>query len=1058
MVRRELAGTLRRWLGLQEGEGPRTSRLFSFIFLLTAAAVLAKSAQREIFLAAYPRSAIPDAFLISAGVLAAASLGITAMTERMSLVRLMRWLLAAGAGLLALTFVTVRAWPAGGPMTAYVTVEVLMSLLLGQAWAVAAEAVDVRSAKRLLPVIGLGAGLSWTVGGFAVSGLARLLGPASLLLLGAGALIGALGVLQLVAKRDIAVEPRKAPVVGFFTGLAAGLRSIFTEPLTRVLAAIITIELVVEKITDFQLFALAQQRFAGQPGGVAAFMGLFFGVTGAITLLAPLVSGRLLQAFGSTRALVAGQLWLLLGAVAFVAFPGFAVVVMLTGGDRVIKQALTAPARSQIFGAMPAKRRAQAGALLRGVLAAFFGAIAALVLKALPSSLPVQYLSVGAAVLLVGLVVLTARTLRKAYLSALQSSVDTSRLDLDGPDSKRPLYREQLSMLEDELASGDEGRALLAVSVLGTADPSTTRPLLHRALKHDSAEVRALAAVTLGKAGHPQDVAPLIATLTAATGDDERAACLEALAELQAVAALPAVTALCDASAAEVRALARVCRASLLEVAGTPGADAELATIEAMLVSGNDDEREAAAWAIGRIPLRTEELQARFAPLLGDGSIEVRRAAIGASAQFADEDILKQLVSALEEPAISAAAFDAFTRLKDEGVSSVEKVLTGASPDLVSRAAAALAQGSGGRATDVLQRWLDHEAPQVRYRATRALVQRRRTSTWRPPGEAVLLRFIEAELAVGYRYHAALAGLASQLEAGDAEMRFVAGELQSRAQETERRLLALVGVVADPRIARLSHHLRDASPQVAARVLELVEQSLDQRLSALVMPFLERQSAEKKAKIGVEQFHVPSTFAADPLAALLSLNDEHLKLVAYMAFKGRLGDLPSLTNEEDALLRLVERVRFLRSVPVFKELSPEDLMKLAEIATSSHHPGGTVIFREGDPGDVLCMVVSGLVAIRDGQTVIATQKPHDFFGELALFDQEPRSADAVAIEDTVLLEIGGADLDAVMERRPEIAREIIRVLARRLRNTTKTMVGRMVTAAALPESKKGENR
>jgi CRP-like cAMP-binding protein len=101
---------------------------------------------------------------------------------------------------------------------------------------------------------------------------------------------------------------------------------------------------------------------------------------------------------------------------------------------------------------------------------------------------------------------------------------------------------------------------------------------------------------------------------------------------------------------------------------------------------------------------------------------------------------------------------------------------------------------------------------------------------------------------------------------------------------------------------------------------------------------------------------------------------------------------------------------------------------------------------------MLCMVVSGLVAIRDGQTIIATQKPNDFFGELALFDQEPRSADAVAVEETVLLEIGGADLDAVMERRPEIAREIIRVLARRLRNTTKTMVGRMVSAAA--DSKK----
>ena len=171
MVRAVVAASVRTWLGLQEGEGPRTSRLFAFIFLLTAAAVLARSAQRELFLAAYPRSAIPDAFLLSAGVLALASLGLSALTERLSLVRLTQGMLAGGAVLLGLAFFVVRAWATSGPMMVYVLVEVLLSLSISQAWAVVSEGVDVRSAKRLLPVIGLGASLSWTVGGFAVSGL-----------------------------------------------------------------------------------------------------------------------------------------------------------------------------------------------------------------------------------------------------------------------------------------------------------------------------------------------------------------------------------------------------------------------------------------------------------------------------------------------------------------------------------------------------------------------------------------------------------------------------------------------------------------------------------------------------------------------------------------------------------------------------------------------------------------------------------------------------------------------------------------------------------------------
>jgi CRP-like cAMP-binding protein len=88
------------------------------------------------------------------------------------------------------------------------------------------------------------------------------------------------------------------------------------------------------------------------------------------------------------------------------------------------------------------------------------------------------------------------------------------------------------------------------------------------------------------------------------------------------------------------------------------------------------------------------------------------------------------------------------------------------------------------------------------------------------------------------------------------------------------------------------------------------------------------------------------------------------------------------------------------------------------------------------------VVVKGGVEIRDGSQLIATQRVNDFFGELALFDQEPRSADAVCIEDTELLEIGGADLESLMERQPEIAREIIRVLASRLRQTTKQLLSR----------------
>ena len=1034
------------WLGLKEGEGARTGRLFGFIFLLTSAAVLGRSAQRELFLAAYPRSAIPDAFLLSAGVLCAASLALSAVARRLSAARLMQLLVVLGTALLLGAQAALQWTPAAAPMLVYVVVEVLVSLLLTQGWAVAADALDVRSAKRLLPVVGLGAGIAWTVGGLAVGALARSVGPTVVLWLAPAALLGSGAALEWVRARDLgtAPEPRRE-ASGLFGGLWSGLRYLWTEPLMRVLAAIITLELVVEKVTDFQLLALAQERFGAQPGGIASFMGLFYGLTGAVTLAAPLVAGRVLTRFGSTWALVAGQSWVVAFSALFLVAPLFPVVVLLSGGDRVLKQSLGAPARSQVFGALPSERRVQAGALLRGVLAAVFSALAAVGLKALPEGMPLQMLSVGAVVLTAFLAVLTRRELRSAYLQALQRSVDRTRLNLDGGTERHDLDQEQVVLLSDELASGDGARGSLALSILAASDPALARPLLHRALGHAVPAVRAQAALALGHGGDAQDTEPLLKALEAAPDDEVRRACLEALARVAGPDVAARLAPFSSAPDPRVRALARASRARLLLGQGgqDDAARTEVEGVQAMLRSAQADEREAAAWALGLVPLAEARVREGFAPLLADASLPVRRAAVGASGQFADEAIVRALVFALEEPATATAAFDAFARLGNAGVERVEKVLDAAPAAIVSRTASALSRGVGERANEVLQRLLGHQDAQVRYRASRALVMRRRAASWRKPEDTVVQRAIEADLLQGYRYYAALASLRQALAQGDAQSRFVAGEIDSRIQDTERRLLALVAVVADQRIARLSHHLHDASPQVAARVLELVEQSLEPRLAALVVPFLERVPPERKAEAGAQHFQVPARFSSDTLAALFELGDEHLRLCALLAFKeAALQRFPELKDKEEPLLHLVEKLRFLRSVPVFKNLSPEDLMKLAEIASPAEHAAQKIIFKKGDPGDVLCVVVKGRVEIRDRGQVIATQGPNDFFGELALFDQEPRSADAVCVEDTEVLEIGGADLDSLMERRPEIAREIIRVLAKRLRKTTQELVGR----------------
>ncbi len=1048
-------------LGVKPGEGGRVGRLLAFAFLLTAAVVLAKSAQRELFLAAYPRSRIPDAFLLSALVLAGASLFIFGAAGRLGLLRLMRGLLLLGVGTWLLGAFAVRGGWAGAPLGLYVGVEVVCSLLIVQCWAVISDALDVRSAKRLLPVVGLAAGAAWSFGGFSVGALAKGVGPETLIFAAPALLALALLQLQWLARVDLqALRPPKAQ--GGLSAFGAGLRYIAAEPLMRVLAFVAVVEVVVEKAIDFQLLSTVQARFGAEAGGVTAFMGVFYGVTGALTLAAPFVfSGRVLARFGSTRALMGGQLWALGASVLFFVFPALAAMVLLAGGERVLKQALSAPARSQILGVVPTVRRAQAAAALSGILGAAAAAGASLALRAYPEALSLRWLSLAVVGLMAAQVVVSGLFLRRGYVGALQRSLDRRKLDFDEQDG-RPLELdgERVLTLLRELESGDPARGEFAVSIAARAEPAQARPLLRAALRSPPSAVRAAAASALGRLGDAQDVPALLKLLEWAGPDDEqtRCACLIALATLDA-APRELLLGLREDMSLRVRALSWASGARAAAASGKGGDAGWVAGLLALLASPSAQEREAAAWALGEVPSAHPAFRSALGPLLDDTSLEVRRAALRAAARVSDGQLVRAVMFSLEEPRLSAPAFEALSGLDEDAVGRVEALIPSAPFAIVGRTAAALARAEAPRASVLLEGLLEHPDGQVRYGASRALGIRRRAQRWTPPSKDALLRRVAAELAQGWRYHAALVGLVRALEDAEvahSERRFVTGEVESRIAETERRLLALVALLSDPRLARLGGHLRGESPQLTARVLELVEQSVDGELAAQVVPFLEARPGDAPlatmagrggASPGAEPAAAaPGEPGGDPLAALMALGDDHLRRCVLLAFRDKLGArFDDVLVQEGPLLHLVERIRFLRSVPLFKGLSPEDLMKLSEIAEPVEHDAGHVIFRKGDVGDVLCVVVKGKVEIRDRGQVIATPGPNDFFGELALFDNEPRSADAVCAERTELLEIEGVDLDGLMERRPEIAREIIRVLARRLRKTTEAMLVRTVS-------------
>jgi CRP/FNR family transcriptional regulator len=143
-------------------------------------------------------------------------------------------------------------------------------------------------------------------------------------------------------------------------------------------------------------------------------------------------------------------------------------------------------------------------------------------------------------------------------------------------------------------------------------------------------------------------------------------------------------------------------------------------------------------------------------------------------------------------------------------------------------------------------------------------------------------------------------------------------------------------------------------------------------------------------------------------------------------------------------MRSDEVVELLARVPAFEALDRGDLERIAEVAVPRSFDPGQLVFREGDDSDTCYIVRDGHArAVRsnsDGRAItLANFGPGDIFGELAMFEDERRSATIEAIEPTTVVGVLGGDMRRLMSEHPGIAMRLAVALAGRLRETNERL-------------------
>jgi CRP-like cAMP-binding protein len=139
-----------------------------------------------------------------------------------------------------------------------------------------------------------------------------------------------------------------------------------------------------------------------------------------------------------------------------------------------------------------------------------------------------------------------------------------------------------------------------------------------------------------------------------------------------------------------------------------------------------------------------------------------------------------------------------------------------------------------------------------------------------------------------------------------------------------------------------------------------------------------------------------------------------------------------------------DTVALLHQVPVFSALAEPELERVAEVTVPRQFAAGEVVFREGDESDTCYVVRSGHARAtrehQDGRSItLARFGPGDIFGELAMFDNEKRSATVEALEPTEAIAILGGDMRRLLREHPDIAVKLIAAIARRLRETNERL-------------------
>ncbi|MED5266184.1 MAG: Npt1/Npt2 family nucleotide transporter [Candidatus Neomarinimicrobiota bacterium] len=1046
---------LKKLFNINQGEGFPTLILFLHFFAYVAISITGSAARDAYFLNMVDRKYLPLMFLAVAIVLSIVIEIYSRLSKNKDLSTIV-----SGTGIIFIaTLFAIQKNLEGWVIPfLYVWKDVIDAIIITQFWLIASQVFDPRQAKRLFGLLGAGGALAAIIIGSSIKQFVSIFGSENLLFATMSFLLVVILMANLIrpyrnineqknsnSKKDSQKDEKKS-----------------FSPYLKSLAIIIGLAAVASRVVDYQFKITAVAAFPEQDD-LVNFFGQYYAVTGIATMVIQLfITSRLLSRFGILVAILVLPTLFMTGAIGFLMSPVLAAVYISKFSDQVFRftlhnasiQLLWIPVKNTIKNRLKPVIEGSIRASLEGVSGIL------IFLSITVFNVPIHYLSISI-VLIAIYWINKSFTLKKLYVKELQSAIE-----------KRELNFEELTLdIQDEamvktineaLKNNDESQQILALEMIKDIPLTPWKDSLNDLLNNGEITVKKeILSISFDDENiiTNQTIIDLINNVP-----DLETESIEIAGKRRLRKALPIIMDRIDT----VNKEKQIIFAAAIRNIDPDSSNKEK---ELLLDAFNTNDENICSLAIRQMKNDKEILpDDKLAEYLNQESSMIRDAALSVAESRASTSLLPHIIQCLSDPRCAIPARSALQAYDDNVV--VELLIKhvqrqNVEKSLIIGVIRTIKNYPTKNSIDLLLSAVSPKVPPIQSEAVDSLIHIAREL----PLDENQIIITKKELIKTSRYAYEKIIALSQINE-DEENQLLRYLLQNEVRKLIPVIMKL-GILDKPEtpIETYIQYVLNNETDKLPYVLEFFENIFSKEERRIVNSLIDNIPIEEKCEVAKNHFDDLTTNINQFLGYYIgTIQELKVALTLDYAFrnnnqeileKANWNEFPDsfiikdiitrhAKNNPDSLNRwpindylldsnqltmysTLEKAMILKSVDLFASIPSQELIRVAQIAEEEEYQPDTSLCKEGDFGDCMYIIANGKVKVHKGDRTLVELEKGAFVGDMALLDQEPRSADLTTSAETTLLKISQDAFYELMSSNFEIMNGILKIISSRLR-------------------------